>query len=215
MAIELFGSNAFPYHIEEFAVVFRCTHLTVAACVDVSDVQNGDGAFDVVHDFQHLFEAAPQLLSPRCFDTDLGGRPFFDPREHRKFVLIVVPDGVDAVDDAGKHVGHLLVGRLSPSKISVVAGVKRDVAGVDGACRLERGLNFCQGTTSLHLSSQEFRIVRTVDVHLEIGFVGQNTGLPVLFKVLGGDHAHGLHLHGFKAQRDDVVHSLDDGASLA
>ena len=66
-----------------------------------------------------------------------------------------------------------------------MAGVERDVAGVDGACRLERGLDFCQGTTSLHLSSQEFRIVRTVDVHLEIGFVGQNTGLPVLFKVLG------------------------------
>ena len=54
-----------------------------------------------------------------------------------------------------------------------------------------------------------------MDVHLEVGFVGQNAGLPVLLKMLWGDHAHRLNLHGLKAEGDDVVHAFNDCTAFA
>ena len=54
-----------------------------------------------------------------------------------------------------------------------------------------------------------------MDVHLKVGLVGEHAGLPVLLEVLWSHHADGLDLHGFEAERDDVVHALDDGTPFA
>ena len=43
----------------------------MASGVYVSDVEDGDGSFDVVHNFEHFFEAAPEFLPSRGFDPDL------------------------------------------------------------------------------------------------------------------------------------------------
>ena len=54
-----------------------------------------------------------------------------------------------------------------------------------------------------------------MDVHFEICFVGENPSLPVLLKVLRGDHADGLYLHGLKSERNDIVHSFYNRAPFA
>ena len=189
--------------------------MTVAAGVDVGDVEHGDGTLNVVDHFEDFLEAAPQFLSTRGFHTDFGGCSVLDPGEHGEFVFLVVPDFVDAVNDAGEDIGDLLVGSLASAEIAVVAGMKGDVSCIDGAGGLQRGLNFCQRTPAFNSAAEKFRVVRTVNVHLKIGFVGEHTGLPVLFKVLRCHHANGLDLHGFKAQGDDIVHSFHDGAAFA
>ena len=108
-----------------------------------------------------------------------------------------------------------MIGGLASTEVAVVARVERDVAGVDGAGGLKRGFDFGKRAPTFDLSSEEFGIVRSVNVHFEIGFVGQHAGLPVLFKVLGSDHADGLDLHGLETQRNDVVHPFHDGATFA
>ena len=54
-----------------------------------------------------------------------------------------------------------------------------------------------------------------MNVHFEIGLVGQHACLPILLEVLGCNHADGLDLHGFETQGDDVVHSFDNGTAFA
>ena len=108
-----------------------------------------------------------------------------------------------------------MVGGLASTEITVVAGVQGDVASVDGPRCLEGRFDFGKGTSTFDLPSKEFGIVRAVDVHLKVGLVGEHAGLPVLLEVLWRHHADGLDLHGFEAERDDVVHALDDGTPFA
>ncbi|GIR76852.1 MAG: hypothetical protein CM15mP78_15510 [Candidatus Poseidoniales archaeon] len=169
----------------------------------------------MIHHFEHFLEAAPELLTTGGFDADLGRRAVFDPREYGEFIFIVVPDFMHAVNNAGEDVGHLLVGGLTSTEITVVAGVEGDVASVDGTCSLEGRFDFCKGAPTLNFATEQFRVVRPVDVHFKVGLVGEHAGLPVLLKVLGGDHADGLHLHGLETQRNDVVHPFHDGATFA
>ena len=103
---------------------------------------------------------------------------------------------------------------MASTEVAVVAGVEGDVAGVDGSGRLQGRFNLGQGASTLNFATKQFRIVRSVDVHFKVGLVGQDTGLPVLFKVLRRHHSHGLHFHGLKTQGDDVIHSFDDGSTL-
>ena len=63
VAVEFLGSNRFSHEVKQFAIVFRGTHLAVAACVNVGDVEDGNGSFNVVHDFKHLLKAAPKFLA--------------------------------------------------------------------------------------------------------------------------------------------------------
>ena len=100
VAVEFLGADAFPDHVKEFAVVLRRSHLAVPTSVDVGDVENGDRPLHVIHHFEHFLEAAPQFLSAGGFDTDFGRGAVFDPGEHGEFILVVVPDLVDAVNDA-------------------------------------------------------------------------------------------------------------------
>ena len=143
VAVELFGSNAFSNLVKQFTVIFRSSHLPVAPCMDVGDVEDGDGAFDVVDHFKHLFEAAPQFLATRCFNTNFGRRSVFNPREHGEFILIVMPDFMNTVDDARIDVGDLLVRSMASSKLAVMTSVECDVAGIDGAGCLKGCFDFC------------------------------------------------------------------------
>ena len=120
------------------------------------NVEDGDGPFNVVHDLEHLLEAAPKLLPSRGLDTDLGRCAVLDPRENGEFVFVIVPNFVNAVHDARKHVRHLLVRSLSSSKVAVMTRVERDVAGIDGSCGLQGGFDFRQGTASLHPVAEKF-----------------------------------------------------------
>jgi len=142
VAVEFLGADAFAHHVKQFTVVFRRSHLTVPSSVDVGDVEHGDGPFDVVHNLKHFLKAAPEFLATRGFNTNFRGRAVFDPREHREFVLIIVPNFMDAVHDSREHVGDLLVGCLATAEVAVVAGVERDVAGVDGSSSLQGGFDF-------------------------------------------------------------------------
>ena len=144
MAVELLGADGFAHLIEQLAVVFRRPHASVPAGMDVRHVEHRDGALNVVDDFEHLFEAAPKLLPTRGFDAHLGGRPVLDPWEHWELVLVIVPDRFEAFDHAGEDVGHRFVGFTAAAGLTVVSSVERDVPGVDGPGRLERGLDFCQ-----------------------------------------------------------------------
>ena len=118
--------------------------MTVAPCMDVGDVENGDGAFDVVDHFEHLFETAPEFLATRCFNTNFGRFSVFDPWENGEFILIVVPNFVNAVNDSRIDVGDLLIGGLASSEVAVMSGVEGDVAGIDGAGCLEGCFDFRQ-----------------------------------------------------------------------
>jgi hypothetical protein len=169
----------------------------------------------VVYDLKHLFEAAPQVLSARGFDTDLRRGSVLDPREDWEVVIVVVPYGFEALHHACENVRHVLVGFTATAAGTVVAGVQRDVPRVDGSGGLERRLDLREGATQFYAVPEQFRIIRAVDVHLEACFVGQHPGLPVLVKVLGLNHTNGLNLHGLKTEGDDVVHPFDDGPSLA
>ena len=130
--------------------------MPVPSCVDVRNVEDGDGPFDVVHDLKHLFEAAPKFLPSGGLDTNLGRCAVLDPWENGEFVLVIVPNFVNAVHDARKHVGHLLVRRLSSPKLAVVTRVERDVAGIDGSCGLQGGFDFRQRASSLHPVTEKF-----------------------------------------------------------
>ncbi len=144
VAVELFGSNAFTDHVEQFTVIFGGSHLTVAPCMDVCDVEDGNGAFDVVDHFKHLFEAAPEFLATRGFNANFGGCSVFYPRKHGEFILIVVPDFVNAVNDSRIDVRNLLVSGLASSDVAVMSSVEGDVAGVDGTGCLEGCFYFRQ-----------------------------------------------------------------------
>ena len=136
-----------------------------------------------------------------------------DPWEDGELVFVVVPDGFEAIDHAGEHVGHGFVGsRPRPSRRS--GRCERDVAGVDGAGGLERGLNLGQRAAELHAAAEQFAVVWPVNVHLKPGLFRKHARLPVLVEVLRLNHADGLRLHGLKAEGDDVVHAFDNGAAL-
>ena len=135
--------------------------MAVSASVDVGDVEHGNGPFNVVDHFKDFLEAAPQLLSTGGFHTDFRGRSVLDPGEHGEFVFFVVPDFMDAVNDAGEDIGDLLVGSLATADIAVVAGVEGDVSRIDGAGGLQRGLNFCQRAPALNFAAKKFRVIRT------------------------------------------------------
>ena len=215
VAVEFLGADGLAHLVEQFAVVFGGPHAPVPTGVDVGHVQHRDGALHVVDDFEHLFEAAPQLLATGGLDADLRRRAVLDPWEDGELVIVVVPDGFEAIDHAGEHVGHGFVGFPAASGLAVVAGVERDVTGVDGAGGLERGLNLGQRAAELHAAAEQLAVVGPVDVHLEPGLFREHARLPVLVEVLRLNHADGLRLHGLKAEGDDVVHAFDNGASFA
>ena len=125
-----------------------------------------------------------------------------------------MPNFVDSIHDSREDVGDLLVGGLASAEVAIVPGVEGDVASVDGPSGLKGRFDFCQRAPALNLAAKQFRIVGAVNVHLEIGLVGQYTSLPVLFKVLRGHHSDRLHFHGLKTQGDDIVHSFNDGSTL-
>ena len=82
----------------------------------MSDVEDGDGSFHVVDDFDDFFEAS-QFLTTRCFDTDFGWCPILDPREDWELILVVMPDVVDTFNNAGEDVGNLLIGSRATSEV--------------------------------------------------------------------------------------------------
>ena len=108
----------------------------------MGDVEHGNGAFNVVDHFKDFLEAAPQFLSTGGFHTDFGGRSVLDPGEHGEFVFFVVPDFMDAVNDAGEDIGDLLVGSLATAEIAVVASMEGDVSCIDGSSSLECCFDF-------------------------------------------------------------------------
>ena len=68
--------------------------------VDVSDIENRNGALNVVDHLKDLFEAPPQFLPAGGLDAYFGGRAVLNPREDRELIFFVVPNFVDAVDNA-------------------------------------------------------------------------------------------------------------------
>ena len=125
-----------------------------------------------------------------------------------------MPNFVDSVHDTRKDVRHLFVRGLSSTEVAVVPGVEGDVASVDGSSGLKGRFDFCERTSPLNLAAKQLRVVGAVNVHFEVGLVGEDTCLPVLFKVLRGHHTDRLNFHGLKTQGDDIVHSFNDGSTL-
>ena len=140
-------------------------------------------------------------------------RAVLDPWEDGELVFVVVPDGLEATDHACEHVGHGFVA-LPAVGLAVVAGVERDVTGVDGAggwsvasiLASERPVPRC---------AEQLAVVGPVNVHLKPGLFRKHARLPVLVEVLRLNHADGLRLHGLEAEGDDVVHAFDNGAAFA
>ena len=172
MAIEFLGSNRFTNHVEQFTIIFGCLHSTVATSVNVSNVEDGDGSFNVVNDFDDFFEASPQFLTTRCLNTDLGWCPILDPWEDWELILVVMPDVVNTLNNAREDVCNLLVGSRATSKVPVVTCVERDVACVDGSRCLQCCLDFGKRSSTLNTIAEKFGIVWSVDVHFEISLVG-------------------------------------------
>ena len=217
VAVEGLPTDALANHVEQLAEVLTGTQTTVAAGVNVSEVEHRHGALDVVADLEHLFERAPEFLAATRFDADLGRLIFQDPRQGLVIlgVVFVAPDFVHAVDHAGHHVGDALIGFAATTKAEVGSDVVGDVTSVDDLGGLQARLHFGEGALKLAGIAQDLGVVGAVQIHLESGFPRQNTGLPVLVEVMRLDQANGLNFHRFKAKSGDVVHALDDGSTLA
>ena len=122
---------------------------------------------------------------------------------------------MDTVYNSRKHIGDLFVCFMASAKFAVISCMEGNVASIDGSSSLEGCFYFRKRATTLNFVAQQLGIVRAVDVHLKIRLVCKHAGLPVLFKVLWGNHAHGLNFHGLKTEGNNVVHSFNNCASLA
>ena len=109
----------------------------MATSVNVCDVEDWDGPFNVIHHFDDFFEASPQFLPSRGFNTNLRWCAILDPWEDGEFILIIVPNFVNAFNDAREDVGNLFIRSRTPAKVAIVACMKGNVAGVDGTSGLE------------------------------------------------------------------------------
>ena len=69
VAVELLAAVVLADLLEQLGVVLAGPHPTVAASVDVSHVEHGHCAIDVVADLDDLLDRAPQILSARGLDT--------------------------------------------------------------------------------------------------------------------------------------------------
>ena len=71
VAVEFFCSDGFTNHVKQLSVILRGTHSSMPPGVDVSNVEDRDGSFNMVHDFKDFFETAPEFLSTGCFNSNL------------------------------------------------------------------------------------------------------------------------------------------------
>ena len=83
-----------------------------------------------------------------------------------------MPDVVNTLNNTGEDVRNLLIGGRATSKVPVVTSVKRYVACVDGSRCLQCCLDFGKRTSTLDTIAEKFGLVRSVDVHFKISFVG-------------------------------------------
>ena len=65
-----------------------------------------------------------------------------NPWEDGEFILIIMPNLVDTIDDAREDVGNLLIRSRASSKVAVVASMEGDVACIDGSSSLECCFDF-------------------------------------------------------------------------
>ena len=77
----------------------------MTSSVNVSDVEDRNCSFDVVDHFDDFLKASPQFLSSRGFNTNLGWCAVLNPWEDGEFILIIMPDVVDSLDNVGEDVG--------------------------------------------------------------------------------------------------------------
>ena len=140
--------------------------------VDVGNVEDGDGSFNVVDDFDDFFEASPQFLTAGCLDTDLGWCTVLDPWEDWELIFVVMPDVVNTLNNAGEDVRNLLIGSRASSEVSVVTCVECDVTCVDGSRCLQCCLDLGKRSSTFDTVAKKFGIVRSMDVHFEISLVG-------------------------------------------
>ena len=187
------------------------------AGVDVSQIQDRDGAVDVIAHLEHLVERSPKFLATARLDADQCRILFEQPREGDVlFILgLVTPQLPHPVDHSGEHVGHLLVGFGTRPGGTVRTYVEGDVSGVDHLGGLDRRLHLGECAIALPAITEDLGVIRPVEIHLELGLPRQDARLPVLVEVLRLDGPDGLDLHRLQPERGDIIHPFDDGSPLA
>ena len=70
VTVELATSVVLPDHVEKLGVVLTGPHGAVPPSMDMSDIEDRDSPFNVIANFQNLFDSAPKLLPTRCLYPD-------------------------------------------------------------------------------------------------------------------------------------------------